>query len=1375
MQNIKATILIFLFFYTSILHAQTGAFKFSHLDISKGLSNNQITCIYKDSKGFLWFGTMSGLNRFDGYTFKVFRHDLRDTTSINDNYIYKITEDREGRLWINTHNGFAVLDTKTETFKRDYADILQKLEVPFQSITGIFRDNMENIWFLQTQEGLAKIENKSGKTSVIKHLANDTNSLYSHNISDIATDNMNNTWIIHQNGVLERMDEKTGKINYRNYALKGNTLLTYNLFIDNENDLWIFSNLPEGLYYFKASDKTIFNITQKSKTWKLNNNNVRGIVQDNNGILWIGTDHGGINLLDKNKNEILHLLNSPDDETSLAQNSITSLYKDKAGIIWVGTFKKGISYFHENIVRFKHLKNQINNTKSLSFDDVNCFAEDNLGNLWIGTNGGGLLYYNRAKETFTQYKHSPANPYSISNDVIVSLFIDHKKRLWIGTYFGGLNYFENNRFYHFKHKPQDPASLSDDRVWYIFEDSRKQMWIGTLGGGLDLFDREKKIFKHYKVGDSASVHSNFIISIIEDREKKLWIGMAYGIDVFDPKTGQFTHILQNNNTGSLSNNNIITIMEDSRGFIWVGTREGLNLYDRKTKTFRVFREDEGLPDNTILTLVEDNNRNLWISTPNGISNLVITHKPNENEYSFFIKNYDESDGLQGKEFNEKAAFKTNRGEIIFGGANGLNIFKPEEIKINVNTPTIVFTDLQIFNKSIKVNERVEGRIILNRAIADTKEITLKHSENIISIEFAALSYIHPEKNKYSYMLEGFNKTWITTDSKVRKATYTNLDPGEYTFRVKASNNDDFWNEEGISLKITILPPFWRTKTAFLLYFLTIASILMLSRRILLDRARMKFNLEQERIEAQRLHELDMLKIKFFTNISHEFRTPLTLIITPIEKLLKNAKEPDLQKQYTMIYRNAWRLLNLVNQLLDFRRMEVQEFKLNPAPAEIISFIKSVTYSFSDLSEKKNINLSVTTNIKEFITSFDQDKLEKILFNLLSNAFKFTPERGSITVDVKVVEQENIAATKEKFIQIKVTDTGIGIAKDKHEKIFERFFQNDIPGNMVNQGSGIGLALTKEFVKLHNGTVTLESEPEKGSCFTVWIPAIESAEADLVTPPITENISINPDVHKGERIAFEKDSKKAMLLLVEDNDDFRFYLKDNLKAFYNITEARNGEEGLNLAFSFVPDLIVSDVMMPVMDGMELCKKVKTDKRTSHIPVILLTAKGGDDQKLEGFETGADDYIIKPFNFEILQSRIKNLISQRDSMRKAFVKKVEIEPSEITVTPLDEKLIRKAIDLVEKNISNPDFSVEELSRELGMSRVHLYKKLLSITGKTPIEFIRTIRLKRAAQLLKKSQLTVSEIAYQVGFNNPKYFTKYFKAEYNVLPSQFVNIKD
>lgn len=1362
----RNTILLIFLSLSMLLPAQSGKYLFSHLSVNDGLSHNRVNSILKDSKGFMWFGTMSGLNRYDGHSFKVYKHSLSNSNSINGNFIRFVYEDHKGNLWVQTHVSFNVYNPEKEHFSSEFPEYLKNIPIKMFNVQKVYKDNKNNFWILHSQGGPYCFLSASNKIVQLNHIENNSSSIASNDISAIAQDSQGFYWMINKEGIIEKVDGKTFEVVFRNYAIKTQYNIEYqdySLFVDSDDHLWVVMNgFPSGLFWYNTKNNSINYLNKENPELKLNTNYVSNIAQDTEGIIWIGTDQGGVNLFDKKSKQIRYLLHSFENEKSISQNTITSIYRDSSGIMWLGTFKEGINFYHHNLIRFRHLKHEPGNPASLPTDDVHCFAEDKNGDVWIGTNGNGLIKYNRKLNTYKQYRHIPGNPNSLSNDIIVTLHFDKEGILWIGTYFGGLIRFDGKNFKTFKHNPNDKSSLSDDRVWDIFEDSRGNFWVATLGGGLNQFDKQKNIFYHYAYGDNNSVHSNFLVDIAEDAKGNLWIGSSEGVDVLDISKNKFIRIVsESGNPNSLSNSNVVCIASDKKGKILVGTHDGLNLFDTDRNLIKIFKEQDGLPDNAVVSIVEDRPNSFWIGTTNKISNLVF----NESDFkkNFVIRNYDKSDGLQGKEFNERAAIKVKSGEILFGGALGINIFIPKDIKDNKEIPNVVLSNLFIFNKPVKVNDTLNNRVVLRQSLINTNELKLKHKENVFTIEFAALNYLHPEKSKFRYTLEGFNSDWLNAEAGQYRATYTNIDPGDYTFRVIASNDDGYWNEKGAILKIHISPPWYRSILAYVIYAILLLAILLTLRRMILQGARMKFAIEHERHEAQRMHEIDMMKIKFFTNVSHEFRTPLSLIITPVEKIIKNTQDTDQKKQFTLIHRNAKRLLNLVNQLLDLRRMEVQEFNLNQQPADIVAFVKETTNSFSDISENKNIQLSFLSSVKEQIMYFDQDKMEKILFNLLSNAFKFTLQGGQVSVELDYKELD-----KDQLIEIRVRDTGIGIPEDKKEKIFEQFFQNELPGNIINQGSGIGLAITREFVKLHKGQIFVESTPSVGSCFIVQLPiGPDTIQNPLIEKPEPVLVGIEPSFEAMEET---KLTNRPTVLLVEDNEDLRFYLKDNLKNKFRIVEAANGTEALSISKEIIPDIIVSDITMPGIDGLELCKKLKQEKQTSHIPIILLTARTSEEQKIEGIKSGADDYITKPFNFEILESRIDNLISQREILRKSFQKHISIDASEVEITSLDEKLIQKALDIVEKSISNPDFSVEELSQSLGMSRVHLYKKLLAITGKTPIEFIRIVRLKRAAQLLLKSQMTVSEIAYEVGFNSPKYFARYFREEFNVLPSQY-----
>lgn len=1308
----------------------------------------------------MWFGTLSGLNRYDGYKFKVFKHSANDSTTINDDNILNIQSGPHNKLWISTRTGYVFYDPEKESFNRTPGEYLHSKAI--KGRLADIRGNGQGLFYIVTSEGLYQLSENNAKAKLIAKAGTSP-------VTSVAIDSKGAIWTVDASGRLEMYEPGNNSKAYSKGITDG---ADYKIFVDRDDDVWIYSaDKPKGVYLVSGDGKSIRHYSTTSIP-RLNTNNIYSVSQDEEGIMWLGTDHGGINLLDKKDNTLSFLISREADEKSIAQNSTPVIYKDDTGIMWVGTFKKGLSYYHESIIKFAHYRHRPVEPNSLPYDDVNRFVEDRLGNLWIGTNGGGLIYFDRRKNTFKSYRHNPGDKNTLSNDVVVSLCLDHEEKLWIGTYFGGLDCFDGKKFSNYRHSETDAASLSDDRVWEIMEDSDHNLWIGTLHGGLDLFDRKTRTFKHFRSGRNNSVKSNYINALLEDRVGNIWVGTDMGVDVLQKKTGRFLHYSASGRANAgLSNNNVLSLMEDSRDLIWIGTQDGLTLYDPKNGSFRVLRTQNGLPDNTVLTILEDKRGHIWLSTTKGISELTLSKI--DGDFQLRSKNYDDLDGLQGMEFNENAALRTSRGELIFGGANGFNLFSPQAIKANKQSPVVVFTDFQLFNTSLKPGQLIDKNIILSRSITQTRDIQLNYDQNFFSIEFAALNFANAAKNKYVYMLEGFNDRWFTTDSKDRKATFTNLDPGEYIFKVKAANDNGVWSQEGAYLRIKILPPFWRTTPAYLLYLLGIAGFLYYLRRRGIQKLKAQFALEQERKSAQQMHELDMMKIKFFTNVSHEFRTPLALILAPLDKLLKENPDDSAKTHLTLIQRNARRLLNLVNQLMDFRKMEVKELKLQPLEDDIIGFAYESFQSFTDLAEKKNIKYSFRSDLGSFVTNFDHDKLERIFFNLLSNAFKFTSEGGQISLSLNCPLREDQTSN----VEIRIQDTGIGIPADKQEKIFERFFQHDVPGSMVNQGSGIGLSITREFVQLHQGNIRVESEPGKGSCFIVNLPlraiSVDSSEfffeEQVAVPRLVSHLENQQD--ELQELQPRLSQKKPTVLLIEDNDDFRFYLKDNLKQFYNILESSNGKSGWNKALSMHPDLIVSDVSMPELNGIDLCAKLRGDSRTSHIPIILLTALVGEEQVLRGIETGANDYMTKPFNFEILLSKIKNLLIRQESMRKTYQKQVEVRPSDIEVQSADERFIQQALRIIEKNISNSDFSVEEFAKEMFMSRVALYKKLLQLTRQTPIEFIRSMRLKRAARLLEKSQLTVAEIAYEAGFNNPKTFAKYFKAEFGVLPSSYL----
>lgn len=1349
-----------------------SSFLFKQLEVRDGLSHNQINHIFKDSKGFMWFSTASGLNRYDGYKFKVFFHNPSDNYSLPDNWVSNVQEDINGQLWIHTADGYVVFNPDKEKFERSQI-LLNEMGIT-NPVDLIFIDKDKNMWCYANSFGFYKYQPDTGK-SVFFPQNGQTGQLSSGIITDIKEAEESYLFVF-QSGLIQYMDKSSLRItytdNYIQQQQKGNAH-NYQAFVDADNDVWIYSDIPLGTWLYHSRQKEWKHLGSKysDSPFLLSSDMIQDIIQDPNGLIWMATDHGGIDIIDKKTNTLTNLRNLPYDKRSIAHNSINCIYPDNTGIIWIGTYKNGISYYSESIYKFgiEHLNyfKKVDNFKP----DVNSIIKDDKGSIWVGTNGSGLVRLDTRDESYPIYNHYSSGNSSLTDNVIVSLCAAKNGKLWIGTYLSGMDCFDGKEFIHYRHDPNDPNSLANDNVWAIVEDGSGMIWIGTLGSGLQKFNPNNRQFTTFNNSTQQQLSSEYISSLFLGKNDKLILGTAIGITIFDIQT-EHSEILMGNRKGnqSFTNLNVNQVYEDSRGLIWVGTREGLNIWDPKQDKITQLYKSDGLTDNVISGIIEDNQHNMWITTSNGVSNIIVHTDSKTDEYHLSFVNYSEVDGLQSHEFNLRSVFKSSDGEILLGGTNGFNIFNPENIRYNTSQPKVLFTGLKLFNEDVLVGVEYNGNKILSSELNRVKEVTFKYGQNVFSVEFSAMNYVLPEKTTYAYMLEGFNTDWLLTDHGVHSVTYTNLTPGKYTLRVKAANSDGFWSEESTALQIRIKPPFWLSAGAYIFYAFLLISILLLARYMIIKNEQQKFKMKQIELEAQRKHEMDEMKLRFFTNVSHELRTPLTLIISPLENMMKSIADDHQKHQLSLIHKNAIRLLNMVNQLLDFRKSDVNEHSLNLSYGDIISFLKNSFTYFTEYAEKKNIRLTFFSSVDELRMVFDEDKMRKIMMNLLSNAIKFTEKNGTVDVLVKLLPKNG--ETDPEQIEIRIIDTGIGIKDDEKKRIFERFYQ----GKTKNEdfpGSGIGLHIVKEFVSICKGTIHVYDNAPKGSMFILQFP-VDRLKYIVSQSEVTKEEQIeNPgDVVSNGENDEAPGRNETRILLVDDNDDFRYFMKDTLKKEFSLLEASNGKEAWEKILESSPDIIISDVMMPEMDGYELCEKVKNDVRTSHIPLILLTAHTAQEQELRGLETGADDYITKPFNFDILLLRINKILELRSYRQNRFKNQIEIEPAEITITPLDEKLIKNAIKLVEDNIDDSEFSVERLSKDLGISRVHLYKKMMSVTGKSPIEFIRIIRLKRAAQLLRESQLNISEIAYQVGFNNPKSFSKYFKEEFDVLPSQYQN---
>lgn len=1338
------------FFLSSFAHD----YMFKHLEVKDGLSNNQVNAIYKDSRGFLWFGTASGLNRYDGYDIKIYRSRKGDGASLPDSYIQDIQEDNAGHLWVRTGTGYAVYNPASDAFDCDMETRLRQMGIS-GSLALAYIDREETFWIYIYDKGIYRYRAGQERAAFVKGSAE----LVSAAEVSAMRECGEGILLVQNNGVLACIDKEACKLNWtnRDIVTDGKEAIRngFALFIDRSERAWIFG--VEGVWIYNLPRKAWEQRSPRTDVY----NTVRAVAQDKYGCIWVGKDLDGIELTDPTGRKI-SLTNNSNNGRTLPDNTITALYEDEDGIMWVGTYKKGISFYNESIFKFGIAE----------VGDINC-VEDGGGDIvWLGTNDRGLIRWNSVTDERTLYSHT-ADPRSISSDVIVCLLRDSEGRIWAGTYWGGLNCYDGSRFIHYR-ADGGGNSLVHDNVWALVEDADRNLWIGTLGGGVQCLNPRTGVFTTYSTANSDLV-SDYVSSLCIGRDGNLVVGTSAGMSFLDLKTRKFTTFGgEEPDKNRLSNQSINQVCADSRGLLWIATREGLNVYDDKRDELYEVPIKPDFSKQLILGIAEDDNKSMWVSTGGELINVVLTVDSKTGQPVFRCYAYNDKDGLQSCDFNQRSLKRLHTGEIVVGGLYGLNRFRPDNIKYNRKLPKVMFTGFQLFNEEVKVGEEYAGRVILKEALNEAREVVLDYKQNVFTILFASDNFVLPEKTRYFYKLDGFNDDWLAGMSDMHRVTYTNLAPGTYTLRVKATGSDGYAGTEESCLKIVILPPFWMTAWAYLIYALLIVGAVILAFYVVHRREHNKFKLRQMEEDAKKKEELNQLKFRFFTNVSHELRTPLTLIISPLESMMKEVPDEKLHGKLQLMYRNAQRLLNLVNQLLDFRKNEMAGLHLTLSEGDIVAYVRGICNSFLTLSEKKNVHLTFFSAMESLNMSFDEDKIGKVVMNLLSNAFKFTPEGGR--VDVALEMSKELSGK----LLIKVADTGVGIKDEDKERIFERFYQVEQEPQHQSTGSGIGLSLVRDFVTLHEGTVRVVDNVGAGSVFLIELPVKHVQVARPKSVRLPEEVEAHEELLPGmeeepwdnlpdsPEEGGEGEKEKPLALIVDDNEDLVAFMKDSLSLYFRIQSASNGKEAWRKIPELMPDIIVSDVMMPEMDGNELCRWVKTDKRTCDIPMILLTARQAVEDKLEGLTIGADDYVTKPFNVEILILRMRKLIDL--SKKRKAKTRIDPEPSQVTITSLDEKLVENAIKYVEANISRCDLSVEELSRELGMSRVHLYKKLSQITGKTPIEFIRIIRLKRAAQLLRESQQNVSEIAYQLGFNNPKYFSKYFKDEFGVLPSVY-----
>ena len=1319
------------------------SYQFKHLEVSDGLSNNSVNTICKDRDGFMWFGTTTGLNRYDGYTFKIYQHAENDPGSLPDNYITDIVEMPDGRFWVNTGRGYVLFDKEQDCFITDVTGFMKNLEsggVPEQ----VFVDREGNTCLSVAGEGCYRYK-EGGKRLFFSYVEH---SLPEHGVTQIA-ECSDGLLLIYNTGLLVCLDRATLAIKWKSDEIKkyipaGKTI-EFSLFVDRDNCIWAYSLM--GIWAYDCGTKSWR--TDLTAIWSSRPDVIiHAVAQDIEGRIWVGKDYDGIDVLEKETGKVTSLVAHDDNGRSLPHNTIYDLYADRDGIMWVGTYKKGVSYYSESIFKFNMYE----------WGDITCIEQADENRLWLGTNDHGILLWNRstgkAEPFWRDAEGQLPNP-------VVSMLKSKDGKLWVGTFNGGLYCMDGSRVRSYKEGVGN--TLASNNVWALVEDDKGRIWIASLGGGLQCLEPVSGTFETYTSSNSALLENN-VTSLCWVDNNTLFFGTAnQGVGMMDMRTREIKKIQGQSGNVKLSNDAVNHVYKDSRGLVWIATREGLNVYDTRRHVFLDLSSVAEAKGNFIAAITEDQERNMWVSTSRKVIRVTVA-SDGKGSYLFDSRAYNSEDGLQNCDFNQRSIKTLHNGIIAIGGLYGVNVFAPDHIRYNKMLPNVMFTGLSLFDEAVKVGQSYGGRVLIEKELNDVENVEFDYKQNIFSVSFASDNYNLPEKTQYMYKLEGFNNDWLTLPLGVHNVTFTNLAPGKYVLRVKAINSDGYVGIKEATLGIVVNPPFWMSWWAYLLYAVGLVIVLFLARYRMLKREREKFHLQQIENEVAKNQEINNMKFRFFTNVSHELRTPLTLIISPLEGMLKETTDELQSTRLQLMYRNAQRLLHLVNQLLDFRKGEMSTHQLSLSEGDIISYVHSVCNSFLLMADKKHIQFSFFSGIDTFSMAFDADKVGKIVMNLLSNAFKFTPEGGRVTVMI-----EHVAGTPD-ILEIKIADTGIGISDVDKEHIFERFYQAGHKGVEETTGNGIGLSLVRDFVTLHEGEVKVFDNIGMGSVFVIQFP-VKHVETQVQLPEETGMPAGDEEDKEMKEEAREEMERKnfPLLLIVDDNEDFRIFMRYSLELQYRVKLAVNGKEAWEMMQEELPDLVISDVMMPQMDGNELCRLIKQDKRTAHIPVILLTARQNTEAKLEGLQTGADDYVTKPFNMTILVLRIRKLI-ELSRYHRVTQGMIDPAPSEIVITSLDEKLIEKAIKYVEDNMSRTELSVEELSRELGMSRVHLYKKLLQITGKTPIEFIRVIRLKRAAQLLRESQLHVSEVAFEVGFNNPKYFSRYFKDEFGVLPSVY-----
>lgn len=1362
----KSLSILFLILSVLTLYAEKTNYLYSfNSDLNEGISQLSVMTIYQDSRGYLWFATKNGLNRFNGKEYKIYHREDGNEQSLSNNSVTSITEDQEGYLWVGTNNGLNRIDLNTNEIKRYN---LETNGLVANSISTVYTDRSGCLW-VGTWEGLNRY-NREGDHFEYIPIEDDTERAM---IVTLVEDSSGRFWIGTRNKGLLLCDHQMNLISQftsesKNMPLNNNNITS--IYEDDKKQIWVGCK-NSGLNKINLRDNEVTSYTNLNSG--LSNNSVRCIIEWQ-GKLLIGT-FDGIFDLDKATERIVKVAGYDDINKSLSHYSVYCFCVDRDKTLWVGTFAGGVNYLNKFTNRFVlHKPQEELNIRTGIYGAITYESPEDL---WIATEGYGLLNYNKRTNESHYYLIDPSVRFAFNTNIIKSVFYEDGY-VWCGTTKGEIYKF-NIKTKKFSLYHQYPIEYS---IYSIIRDHNGVLWVGGASTefGLTCFVNDSLVTTFYNNVDEPIYFSN-VRCILEEEDGVFLLGStAEGLLRFDTHKKQLTKYSNEASVEKyrIPNNYISAIVRTKSGEIWVSTYGGgIFQLDESKAIRRIMTVREGLLDNNICTLVESSDQRLWMSTVNGL----IMFDPAKDE----VRNYHRHNGIDIREFTLHSGIALPDGSLCFAGSNGFVTFHVEAMDKNNNIPPVVLEQLSVNNHPVEVGDK---SAILDKVLNGMETICLAYNENNFSISYQALNYIYATQNQYAYKLEGYDTDWNYVGER-NSAFYTNLSPGKYVFLVKASNNDGVWNEEGRSLIIIVQPPLWRTWYAYLFYVIALAAIIYGILYYVNIKRNLEAGLKMKQLEKQKQEEFHQAKIRLFTNFSHELRTPLMLIITPFEELVKRVDIPaELHDKLSIIYKNAQKLLLLVNQLMDLHKNQAGSMDLKVSEGDICEYIKEIYYAFNQIALTNEVKFTLNCTPKTINGWFDKSLLEKVVFNLLSNAFKYTASGESVLMEVSEVTLKELDPKRTDglykdenihYVILKVKDSGKGIEEGEADKIFTPFYQIPETSGINLSGTGIGLSLVYTIVQLHRGVIYVDHTETKGACFVVILPVsrsafseeqIESREIDKIAEITnTEDISVSLPVTEN------KDQPKYKILLVEDDKDVRDYLKKSLEAEYIVIEAADGVRAYEKVVQDFPDLVLSDIMMPKRDGLELCTMIKNDIRIGHIPVILMTARSMVVHIKEGFQAGADDYIVKPFNMDVLQTRIRSLLASREQLKKLYGKRFSPDVMGIEVKSADERFSQKLFDVIEKNISNEKLDVELLCTEIGISRANLYRKLKSITELSPMELIRNKRLEMAAKLLKESEMNVSEIASHLGFNSHSYFSNSFKAFYGCTPTEFVQMKN